>query len=194
VNAYYGAQRGGRPARIGVALIFTVFAVLGGVVAVGSIAFAGSLLPAHIVLGVITAYLSLRALIWHIRDRKRRFTLDRYPVQADRVLAGSGWHGTAYFGWILGISVYTQMATPLVQALVALAAVLGVPFGISAGIGLGLARSLAPWQGALARDRSDPALVIDRYIGKRASSMSFRLFGVIAALWVAGADVAGMVR
>jgi len=145
------------------------------------------------VLGIIAAYLSLRALIWHIRDRER-FTLDRYPVQADRVLAGSGWHGTAYFGWILGVSVYTQMATPLVPALVALAAVLGIPFGIAAGIGLGLARSLAPWQGALARGRSDPAVIVDRYIGKRTSGMSFRLLGVIAALWVAGADVAGMVR
>jgi hypothetical protein len=145
------------------------------------------------VLGIIAAFLSLRALIWHIRDRKR-FALDRYPVQADRVLAGSGWHGTAYFGWILGVSVYTQMATPLVQALVALAAVLGVPFGIAAGIGLGLARSLASWQGALAPGRSDPAVIVDRYIGKRTSGVSFRLFGVIAALWVAGADVAGMVR
>jgi len=179
--------------RIGIALVFTVFAVLGGAIAVGSIAFVGSLFPAPVVLGIIVGYLSLRALIWHIRGRKR-FAFDRYPVQADRVLAGSGWHGTAYFGWILGISIYTQMATPLVQALVGLAAVLGVPFGIVAGIGLGLARSLAPWRGALGRDRSRPGVVVDRYITKRTSGTSFRLLGVVAALLVASADVVGMVR
>jgi hypothetical protein len=193
VNAYYGAQRGGRPVRIGVALVFTVFAVLGGAIAIGSIAFVGSLFPAPIVLGIIVAYLSLHALVWHMRDRKR-FAFDRYPVQADRVLAGTGWHGTAYFGWILGISMYTQMATPLVQALAGLAAVLGVPFGITAGIGLGLARSLPPWRGALARHHSSPAVIVDRYITKRTSGTSFRLLGVVAALCVAGADIAGMVR
>jgi hypothetical protein len=179
--------------RIGIALVFTVFAVLGGVVAVGSTAFVGSLLPMHLVLGVIAVYLALRALIWHVRDRKR-FVLDRHPVQADRVLAGSGWHGTAYFGWILGISIYTQMATPLVQALVALAAVLGVPFGILAGIGLGLARSLAPWRGARAPDRSSPAVIVDRYVAKRTSGASFRLLGVVAALSVASAAIVDMMR
>jgi hypothetical protein len=193
VNAYYGAQRGGRPVRIGIALVFTIFAMLGGAVAVGSIAIAASLLPVHFALGIIVIFLSLRALIWHIRGR-RRFALDRFSVQADRVLAGSGWHGVAYFGWILGVSIYTQMTTPLVQALVGLAAVLGVPFGIVAGIGLGLARSLAPWRGALARGRSSPAVVVDRYIAKRTSGTSFRLLGVAAALWVASANVVGMVR
>jgi hypothetical protein len=64
---------------------------------VGSIALVGSLLPAHLVLGIIAGLLALRALIWHIRDSKR-FALDRFQVQADRELAGSGWHGVAYFG------------------------------------------------------------------------------------------------
>lgn len=179
--------------RIGIALVFTAFAALGGAMSLGLSAFVGTMFPIRIFLIVIALVLSLRALIWHIAGRKR-FAFDRYPVQAHRTVAGSGWRGTAYFGWILGTSMYTQMTTPLVQALAGLAAVLGVPFGIGAGIGLGLARSFAPWRGALTQGRSNPAAVVDRYIVRRGSGPFFRFVGAVAALWVTSAGILALGR
>jgi ABC-type phosphate transport system permease subunit len=115
------------------------------------------------VAAALAVVLAVRAGWWHLKER-RRFTLDRYQVQARRNLAGRGWTGTAYFGWILGTTVMTQMVTPLVQALAALCASIGVPFGVAAGIGLGLARSFAPWSGAVTSTRPPPEHVLQRVL------------------------------
>jgi hypothetical protein len=140
----------------------------------------------------LAAYLCARGAIWHLKP-PGRFRLDRYPRQAARSLAGQGWAGTAYFGWILGVSVYTQMATPLVQALAAVTAVLGPQFGLAAGVGLGLARSAAPWRGAIARPGSPPSLVVDRYV-HRIFRSSFRIGGLTAATALLVAEVAVVAR
>lgn len=157
----------------------------GGAVVFGALGLLAVVPYVRPVMAVLAAVLAVRAGWWHWR-RLQRFTLDRYPVQARRNLAGRAWVGIAYFGWILGTSLATQMATPLVQALAALAAVLGVPFGIAAGVGLGLARSRAPWRGALTRGDSHPELVVRRYVQR---ARRFRLTGVASALVLLGADV-----
>lgn len=135
----------------------------------------------------LACLLVLRAGWWHWRGG-HRFLLDRDQVQARRNLAGRHWYGMAYFGWILGTTIMTQMTTPLVPALGALGAAAGPLFGVTAGIGLGMARSVAPWAGARAGGWTAPAAVIQRF-GRRARG--FRRAGIamaavmlaIAILW-----------
>jgi hypothetical protein len=134
-----------------------------------------------------TALLGIRAFRWHVR-RPRRFSLDRRTVQARRGLAGYGLGGTAYFGWILGATLFTQMTTPVVQALAALSAVGGIQFGLATGAGLGLARSLEPWRGALARIVPLPATIVERY-ANGATGVSFRLAGIVLAALVLSGDM-----
>jgi hypothetical protein len=171
-----------------IAVVFTISAVLGGIMVLGAIGLLASWFPLRLTCALAAALLAARAGVWHLR-RARRFAGDRNSVQAHRTRAGSGWPGTAYFGWILGVSIYTQMATPLVLALAALAGVLGAPFSIAAGTGLGLARSLAPWRGALTRGRSSPGAIVERYVVRLTSGPAFRWLGAAAALILLFADL-----
>lgn len=159
----------------------TVFGALGLLAHVGTL---------HLAAVAAAAFMAARAGWWHWRDRQR-FFLDRYPVQARRNLAGRGPIGMAYFGWILGTTVVTQMMTPLVQAIAVCAVVLGPSFGIAAGVGLGVARSRAPWEGALTPGRSSPAVVIARHV-RRVNA--FRMFGVFGASLLLAVDIGWLVR
>jgi hypothetical protein len=173
--------------RIALALLFMLSAVCGGAVVFGLFGLLGQLASLRIVFGALAVCLCLRAGIWHWR-RCRRFKLDRYDRQAARNLAGQGIVGQAYFGWILGVTVYTQMVTPLVQALVLQAAALGVPFGLAVGVGLGAARSAAPWRGALTPGRTEPAPVVRRYV-YRVTTSRFHAAGATIALALLAADL-----
>jgi hypothetical protein len=134
---------------------------------------------------VAAAVLTVRALRWHARG-SGMFRLDRRAVQARRGRAGHGWLGTAYFGWILGVTLLTEMATPAVQALAVLGIAAGVPFGLAAGAGLGLARSAAPWLGALGPPQ-EPAVIVRRYAERRLTGV-FVLVGVLVSVVMLGAD------
>lgn len=136
--------------------------------------------------------MAIRAGVWHIFGR-RRFLLDRQLVQARRRLAGYGWIGTAYFGWILGLTLFTEIMTPVVQAVAALCSVEGLAFGAAAGVGFGLARSIDPWRGALSRIRADPASVVARYIAS-SRGMVFRLGGIAISAAVAYIDIVVAMR
>lgn len=137
---------------------------------------------------VLAALLSIRALWWHARRERTRFILSRRSKQARRGLAGLGWLGTAYFGWILGTTAFTQMTTPVVQALAALTAAEGVQFGLAAGVGLGVARSFEAWQGAFSRGTLTPAVVVARY-ANGGSSVIFRVTGLALAITILAVDV-----
>jgi hypothetical protein len=134
---------------------------------------------------ILAGVFAMRAFSWHWRGGGR-FLLDRYPLQARRNLAGRGWFGMSYFGWILGTSLATQMTTPLVQALAVLAAIAGWPFGVAVGVGLGLARSISPWSGALALDGYSSTTVIRRFASP---VRSFRSAGLLTSLALLGVDV-----
>ncbi len=85
--------------------------------------------------------------------------------------------GTAYFGWILGATLFTQLVTPLPQALAALCPLGGGWFGIASGAGLGLARSVEPWMGALTRKHPAPAVITEKYV----TESTHRIPGLILA-------------
>jgi hypothetical protein len=127
-------------------------------------------------LAVVVVGLVIRAVWWHAH-KPRRFWMDRQLIQARRGRAGSGWTGNAYFGWILGTTLFTEMTTPVVQALPAAVGVLGLPFSAAAGIGLGLARSYEPWRGALGSDRGSPHIVVQHYVNARYRP-GFRFAGI----------------
>jgi len=131
--------------------------------------------------------LALRAGRWHLGGRKL-FRGERFGVQAHRGLAGLGRIGTAYFGWILGTSLYTQMATPLTHALAVAGVAVGEPGAVLLGVGMGLARSVPPWRAALSRVPHDPAGIVSRYTGLRAGN-GFRLLGVFSAVGVVCLDL-----
>jgi hypothetical protein len=119
--------------------------------------------------------------------------LDRQLVQARRGMAGYGWIGTAYFGWMLGLTLFTEIMTPVVQAVAALCTVEGLAFGAAVGVGFGLARSVDPWRGALSRAGSDPALVVDRYVSS-SRRVVFRLGGVAISAALTYIDIALTLR
>lgn len=173
--------------RIALASLFMVSAMCGGAVVFGLLGLLGQVTSVRIVFAVLAACLCVRAVIWHARGRSR-FKLNLYGRQAARNLAGQGLMGQAYFGWILGVTVYTQMVTPLVQTLVFQAAALGVPFGLAVGVGLGTARSAAPWRGALAPGRTEPAPVVERYV-YRVTRDRFHAAGAAVALALLAADL-----
>jgi hypothetical protein len=173
--------------RIALASLFMVSAICGGAVVFGLLGVLGQIVFARVVFAALAACLCVRAVIWHAR-RRRRFTLDLYGRQAARNLAGQGLIGQAYFGWILGVTVYTQMVTPLMQVLVFQAAALGVPFGLAVGVGLGTARSAAPWRGALTPGRTEPAPVVERYV-YRVTRARFHAAGAAVALALLAADL-----
>jgi hypothetical protein len=161
--------------------IFLFGAIAGGMTVFGVLGLVSLARPLHPALLVIAIALTVRAGWWHWRNR-RGFTFDREGVQARRNLAGRGVVGTAYFGWILGTTVFTQMTTPLVQALAVVVAVLGWHFGLATGLGMGLARSYAPWRGAVASGRSSPALVLPRFARP---TIGFRELGVASSALLA---------
>jgi hypothetical protein len=169
-----------------------VFAILGGVTILGLLGTLALLGPIRPVLEVASAGLVIRAVWWHLR-RPRPFTLDRRLVQASRKYAGAGWIGVSYFGWILGTTLFTQMATPLVQVLACMSATLGVPFGLAAGLGLGLGRSFEPWLGALARTDRDTAQIVEYYL-HYCEAAAFRIAAFATAAALLAADLALAVR
>jgi hypothetical protein len=136
---------------------------------------------ARLVFAGFTAVLALAAFGWHMM-RRRRFKFDRRAVQASRRLAGLGWIGTAYFGWILGTTLFTEMATPTVLVLAAVGTVAGVKFGLAAGVGLGMARSFDPWRGAFEGHKA-PSVIVNRYIA-RSRTITFRLTGVTVSTFL----------
>jgi hypothetical protein len=172
---------------VGLALIFSVFAVLGGAAALGAISMPSAVPGARLAATVAGAALAVRALRWHAR-RAGLFRLDRRTIQARRGRAGHGWAGTAYFGLVLGVTLLTEMATPAVQALAVLGIAAGPAFALTAGAGLGLARSVAPWRGALSAEDS-PAVIVRRYAERRLTT-AFMLTGLTVSavlLLLAGA-------
>jgi hypothetical protein len=136
----------------------------------------------------IAVIFMLFAALGGAREATRAF----HPRPANAT--GSAGIGGVRFGWHcllwldFGSYPFTQMTTPVVQALVALSAVGGVQFGLATGAGLGLARSLEPWRGALARITPLPATVVERY-ANGATGASFRLGGIVLAALVLSADV-----
>jgi hypothetical protein len=147
-----------------------------------------SLIPgARVVFSALTVCLAVRAALWHLLG-KRRFLLDRQLVQARRSIAGRGWIGTAYFGWILGLTMFTQMTTPVVQAIAVSCAAAGPVFAMATGLGFGVARSVDAWRGALSRDASDPGYVVGRYINASRGAI-FRASGVAVSLTLICADM-----
>jgi|HubBroStandDraft_2_1064218.scaffolds.fasta_scaffold18168_5 hypothetical protein len=173
-------------------MVFSAFAVLGGVITFGSLGVLALFRPVHAALVVVSACLIVRAVWWHLR-RPKPFMLDRRLIQARRKYAGSGWIGVAYFGWILGTTLFTQMVTPLVQALASLSATLGIGFGIAAGLGLGLGRSFEPWRGAMARADPDIATVVEYFVKGR-SGVAFQLAAIATAAALLATDVVLAVR
>lgn len=136
---------------------------------------------------VATGLLAVASGTWHARG-DQRFIFDRHLVQASRSLASLGWVGMAYFGWILGASLLTEMTTPVVAVLAALGTVAGVKFGLAAGLGLGLARSVEPWRGVYGVNR-DPATIMSRYAAPRRGA-AFKLTGIALSFVVLAVDVA----
>lgn len=166
--------------------------MIGAVTTFGLIGLLARIHALRVPLFIAAGVLAVRALVWHLRGRTR-FSLDRYGVQAARNRAGIGWVGQAYFGWILGVTVYTQMATPLVQALVALVAASGTTVGVACGIGLGCARSVAAWRGALSSGDATPGMVAERYT-RRGTHPFFPIAGLSAAIALGVVDLLAALR
>lgn len=172
-------------------MVFSVFAMLSGCLVFGLISLLSLIEIFRIAFIALTAFLGITACWWHARGR-RSFKLDRRSIQASRALASLGWVGMAYFGSILGATLFTEMTTPTVQVLAALSVVAGLKFGIVAGIGLGLARSFDPWRGAFASGR-DPATVVKMYIS-RPRSAGFKVVGIALSIFFLVGDAALAVR
>lgn len=115
--------------------------------------FAGGLLP-HEALVTAAACIVVAGAIWHLRGQLR-FPGDRQGRQANRERALLTGSGRVYFGFLLGLGVFTHMTTPFVYVMLVVIAAAGrVPIAFAAGIGFGVGRSAPALGGLLMRAKS----------------------------------------
>lgn len=123
----------------------------------------GEWLPQAAVRGVGGAVILL-AILWHALGHAR-FPGDRNGWQASRERALITRTGRLYFGFLLGLGVFTRMTTPLVYALLlAVAASGSASLAVAAGLGFGLGRSIPAFAGVGAGRASGDAVTVSRQI------------------------------
>ncbi len=129
------------------------------------------------------------AALWHLLG-KIRFVGDRRGRQAHRGRALETRTGRLYFGFLLGLGVFTHMTTPFVYAELLVIAVGGpVLVAVAVGLGFAVGRSIPAVIGLGLRNRSlkpsdiSCAVVIptsaDRVVGTATGVVAFALLAVM---------------
>lgn len=129
-------------------------------------------------------------LIWHARSGVS-MSFWRRSIQANRALV-RGARGLLYFGALLGIGIFTEVATPLVWAGAFYSLAAGIPGGLLYGTGFGLGRS-APALAAVfvARRDVDYGAIADLIVVRLRQPLRYVAFlAALAGVCVAAASAA----
>jgi hypothetical protein len=149
---------------------------ISGALLYGALGLVANIPYVRTVVAVIAATWLVVCLGWHALGRTS-VPFGRQGIQANRSLARRGPLGLAYFGALLGMGVFTEMASPLVIGGALLSITWGAHWGLSYGLSFGVARSMPAFRGAIAGSEGLSIHLPEKAVRRR-NQFSTRVVGV----------------